>query len=135
MSASIPFLSEPLFIFNIFEGLTVNISITLFNFKDSLWNNSRDKGNNVSTPIAPVAAWANGNLLDSSSSGLWSDTITSINPFLIPSTNANLSFSDLNGGESLGVTLDKDLDLEVEIGQTEASPPPIRSKKTRKKAE
>ena len=37
--------------------------------------------------------------------------------------------------DSLGVTLDKDLDLEVEIGQTEVSPPPIRSKKTRKKAE
>ena len=37
--------------------------------------------------------------------------------------------------DSLGVTLDKDLDLEVEIGQAEVPPPPTRSKKTRKKAE
>ena len=41
--------------------------------------------------------------------------------------------------DSLGVTLDKDLDLEVEMGQTEGNvnitPPPSRSKKTRKKAE
>ena len=39
--------------------------------------------------------------------------------------------------EGLGVTLDKDLDLEVEIGQTQApqpeTPEPIRAKKTRKK--
>ena len=37
--------------------------------------------------------------------------------------------------DSLGVTLDKDLDLEVEIGQEAPPTPPIRSKKTRKKAE
>ena len=36
--------------------------------------------------------------------------------------------------EGLGVTLDKDLDLEVEIGQeTPPTPPPTRAKKTRKK--
>ena len=39
--------------------------------------------------------------------------------------------------EGLGVTLDKDLDLEVEIGQTQApqpeTPEPTRAKKTRKK--
>ena len=39
--------------------------------------------------------------------------------------------------KSLGVTLDKDLDLEVEIGQTQApqpeTPEPTRAKKTRKK--
>ena len=39
--------------------------------------------------------------------------------------------------QGLGVTLDKDLDLEVEIGQTDAtapvSPEPTRAKKTRKK--
>ena len=39
--------------------------------------------------------------------------------------------------DSLGVTLDKDLDLEVEMGSGDANitPPPNRSKKTRKKAE
>ena len=41
--------------------------------------------------------------------------------------------------DTLGVTLDKDLDLEVEMGQAEGNvnitPPPSRSKKTRKKAE
>ena len=36
--------------------------------------------------------------------------------------------------QGLGVTLDKDLDLEVEIGQeAPPTPPPTRSKKTRKK--
>ena len=36
--------------------------------------------------------------------------------------------------QGLGVTLDKDLDLEVEIGQEEPpTPPPTRAKKTRKK--
>ena len=39
--------------------------------------------------------------------------------------------------QGLGVTLDKDLDLEVEIGQTDATAPatpePTRAKKTRKK--
>jgi len=36
--------------------------------------------------------------------------------------------------EGLGVTLDKDLDLEVEIGQeAPPTPPPTRAKKTRKK--
>ena len=40
--------------------------------------------------------------------------------------------------DSLGVTLDKDLDLEVEIGSEgniNIPAPPSRSKKTRKKAE
>jgi capsid protein len=36
--------------------------------------------------------------------------------------------------QGLGVTLDKDLDLEVEIGQeAPPTPPPTRAKKTRKK--
>ena len=50
--------------------------------------------------MAPVAAWANGNLLLSSSSGKWSETITSIKPSLTPWTKANLSSSSLNGGDN-----------------------------------
>ena len=36
--------------------------------------------------------------------------------------------------EGLGVTLDKDLDLEVEIGQEATPPPPTRSKKNTQKS-
>ena len=50
-------------------------------------------------PEAPVAAWENVSLFDSSSSGLWSDTITSIAPSFKPWTNATLSSSLLSGGD------------------------------------
>ncbi len=50
--------------------------------------------------MAPVAALAKVNLLDSSSSGLWSETITSINPSPIALINDNRSSSVLSGGES-----------------------------------
>ena len=55
-SASAPLLRVPLFISNIFAGLHVNAAISLFNLIDLLWKSSRAKGNNVSTPEAPVAA-------------------------------------------------------------------------------
>ena len=72
----------------------------LLSVRDSLWYNSKARGSSVSIPIEPTAAWANGNLFDSSSSGLWSETITSINPLLIPSTRAILSSSNLRGGDN-----------------------------------
>ena len=65
-----------------------------------MWYNSKLKDNNVSIPEAPVAAWANVSLFDSSSSGLWSDTITSIKPSFNPWTKASLSSSLLNGGDN-----------------------------------
>ena len=77
-SASLPTERLPLLIFKILAGLHVRHSIILFNFIDPLWNNSNARGKRVSIPEAPVAAWENVNLFDSSSSGLWSETITSI---------------------------------------------------------
>ena len=50
--------------------------------------------------MAPVAAWAKGSLFPSSSSGVWSETITSINPDFIPWTRASRSSSSLKGGET-----------------------------------
>jgi len=69
-------------------------------FTDPLWNNSKLKDNNVSIPDAPVAAWAKVNLLDSSSSGLWSETITSIVLSFNPWTKASRSSSLLSGGDN-----------------------------------
>ena len=51
-------------------------------------------------PEAPVAACANVNLFDSSSSGLWSDTITSIILSFKPRTKDSLSSSVLSGGDN-----------------------------------
>ena len=51
-------------------------------------------------PEAPVSACAKVNLFFSSSSGLWSDTITSMTPSDIPLTNDNLSSSVLKGGDN-----------------------------------
>ena len=84
----------------IFAGFDVIEAIILSSFRESLWNNSRARGNKVSTPVAPVAAWAKVNLLDSSSSGLWSETITSISPSPIALINDNRSCSVLSGGDS-----------------------------------
>ena len=99
-SASTPISRLPFFICNILAGFEVIAAINLLSFTDLLWNSSNARGNKVSTPAAPVAAFAKVNLFDSSSSGLWSETITSIVPSLIPSTRDNLSFSVLNGGDS-----------------------------------
>ena len=99
-SASFPIDKLPLSIFNIFAGLLVKHWIILDSFKDSLWNNSRARDNKVSIPDAPVAAWENVNLFDSSSSGLWSETMTSIKSWLIPFINESLSSSVRSGGES-----------------------------------
>ena len=52
---------------------------------------SKAKGNKVSTPVAPVVACEKVSLFDSSSSGLWSETITSIVPSLTASTSDCLS--------------------------------------------
>ena len=83
-SASFPIERLPLLILSIFAGLDVSALIIASSLRDSLWYSSKLKDNSVSIPEAPVAAWANVNLLDSSSSGLWSETITSIKPSLIP---------------------------------------------------
>ena len=99
-SASFPFSRLPLFIPRIFAGFDVIEAISFLSLIDLLWKSSKDKGNNVSTPVAPVVAWEKVNLFDSSSSGLWSDTITSIVPSLIASTSDCLSFSVLRGGDS-----------------------------------
>ena len=99
-SASLPTDKLPLLIFKIFAGLEVNAAIIFSSFTDPLWYNSNDKDNNVSIPVAPVAAWANVNLFCSSSSGLWSETITSIKSLFIPLIKASLSSSVLNGGDN-----------------------------------
>ena len=77
-SASLPIDRLPLSIFNILAGFEVKSLIIWFSLIEPLWNNSKASGNKVSTPDAPVAACENVNLFDSSSSGLWSETITSI---------------------------------------------------------
>ena len=69
-------------------------------FTDPLWYNSNDRDNNVSIPEAPVAACEKVNRLDSSSSGLWSETITSIVLSFNPWTSASLSSSFLKGGDN-----------------------------------
>jgi len=78
-------------IFRIFAGLEVNAWIIVSSLTEPLWYNSKLKDNKVSMPDAPVAACAKVSLLDSSSSGLWSDTITSIVLSFNPCTNASLS--------------------------------------------
>ena len=95
-----PILRLPLLILRIFAGLEVKAWIKVSNFRDPLWYSSKLKGNNVSIPEAPVAAWAKVNLFCSSSSGLWSDTITSITPSDRPFTNEILSSSVLKGGDN-----------------------------------
>ena len=100
MSASFPLFRVPLFILRIFAGFEVIAEINFLSLTDLLWKSSKAKGRSVSTPEAPVAAWAKVNLLDSSSWGLWSETITSIVPSFIDSTRDFLSFSVLKGGES-----------------------------------
>ena len=65
-----------------------------------LWKSSRARGSKVSTPIAPVAAWEKVSLFDSSSCGLWSETMTSMTPLLTASTRDCRSFSVRRGGES-----------------------------------
>ena len=55
-SASLPPDKLPLLIFKIFDGLEVNAAIIFSSFTDPLWYNSNDKDNNVSIPVAPVAA-------------------------------------------------------------------------------
>ena len=77
-SASFPIERLPLFILSIFAGLHVSALIMVSNLSDSLWYNSKLKDNRVSIPDAPVAACEKVSLLDSSSSGLWSETMTSI---------------------------------------------------------
>ena len=99
-SASLPTDKLPLLIFKIFAGLLVSSFIILNNFTDSLWKSSNANGRNVSTPEAPVAACEKVNLLDSSSSGLWSETITSIKSELIALIKETLSFSVLKGGDN-----------------------------------
>jgi len=84
----------------IFAGFDVMEAINLLNFIDLLWKSSKARGNNVSIPVAPVAAWEKVSRFDSSSSGLWSETITSMAPSLIPWTKDSRSFSVLRGGES-----------------------------------
>ena len=99
-SASFPLSKLPFFIPRILAGFEVIEAINFFNLIDLLWESSRAKGNSVSTPEAPVAACANVSLFFSSSSGLWSETITSIVPSLTDSTRDSLSTSVLRGGES-----------------------------------
>ena len=99
-SASLPICRLPLFIPRILAGFDVIEAIILCSFRDSLWNNSKASGNSVSIPVAPVAAWAKVNLLDSSSSGLWSETMTSIKFSSIALISDNRSCSVLSGGES-----------------------------------
>ena len=82
-SASFPIDKFPLFIFNIFAGFEVNAWIIVSSLIDPLWYSSKLNDNSVSIPDAPVAAWENVKRLDSSSSGLWSETITSIAPLSI----------------------------------------------------
>jgi len=99
-SASFPFSRLPLFMPRIFAGLDVIEAISFTSLTDLLWKSSKAKGKRVSTPVAPVVAWEKVNLFDSTSSGLWSETITSIVPSLTASTSDCLSFSVLRGGES-----------------------------------
>ena len=99
-SASLPIDRLPLSILSIFAGLEVKALIIVSSLREPLWYNSKLKDNSVSIPEAPVAACANVNLFDSSSSGLWSETITSIKLSFSPWTKANLSSSLLNGGDS-----------------------------------
>ena len=100
-SASLPIDKFPLLIFNIFAGLEVKAWIIVSSFTDPLWNNSKLIYKIVSIPDAPVAAWEKVNLLDSSSSGLWSETITSIVLSFNPWTKASRSSSLLSGGDTL----------------------------------
>ena len=81
-------------------GFDVNNFINLNNFIESLWNNSRANGKSVSIPDAPAAACEKVSLFDSSSSGLWSETITSIKSLLIALINEILSSSVLSGGDN-----------------------------------
>ena len=97
-SASFPTPRLPLLIPRIFAGFDVIEANNLSSFIDWLWKSSKARGNNVSTPIAPVAAWEKVSRFDSSSSGLWSETITSIVLSLTPLTKDTLSFSVLSGG-------------------------------------
>ena len=83
-SASFPTSRFPLFIPRILAGFDVNDATNLSSFIDLLWKSSKARGNNVSTPVAPVAAWEKVSRFDSSSSGLWSETITSMVPSLTP---------------------------------------------------
>ena len=99
-SASLPIVKFPLFILSILAGLQVNASIIVFSLIDPLWNSSKDKDSKVSTPDDPVAALLKVNLFCSSSSGLWSDTITSIVLLFKPSIRDSLSSSVLRGGDN-----------------------------------
>ena len=81
-------------------GFDVNNFINLNNFIESLWNNSRANGKSVSMPDAPAAACEKVSLFDSSSSGLWSETITSIKSLLIALISEILSSSVLSGGDN-----------------------------------
>ena len=94
-SASLPISRLPLSIPRTFAGFDVTEAIILFIFKEPLWNNSKARGNRVSMPVAPVAAWAKVSLLDSSSSGLWSETITSISSSLMALINDNQTFETI----------------------------------------
>ena len=98
-SASLLIDRLPLLIFNIFAGFEVKALIIVSNFIEPLWYNSKLSDNKVSMPDAPVEACAKVNLFCSSSSGLWSDTITSIVSFFSPWTRAILSSSVLKGVE------------------------------------
>ena len=99
-SASLPFCRVPLSIPRIFAGFEVNVSINLLSSIDLLWKSSKPSESKVSIPLAPVAACEKVSLFDSSSSGLWSETITSIVPSFIPWTRDCLSFSVLKGGDN-----------------------------------
>jgi len=99
-SASLPTERLPLSIFKIFAGFDVKALMIVSNLTEPLWYNSRLNDKSVSIPEAPVDACANVNLFCSSSSGLWSDTITSIVSSFNPCTRAILSSSVLNGGDN-----------------------------------
>ena len=99
-SASFPIDKFPLSILRTLAGLLVNNFIIFGNLIELLWKSSKESGSSVSMPEAPVAACENVSLFDSSSSGLWSDTKTSIKSLLIPLIRDCLSSSVLKGGDN-----------------------------------
>ena len=100
ISAGIPFSNDPALIPNIFAGFSVTHLIIVLRSKLPLWYCSKAKDKKVSIPDAPVAHFWKVSLFDSSSSGLWSETIMSITPFFMPSIKLILSSSFRRGGDS-----------------------------------
>ena len=64
-------------------------------------------------PEEPVAHFWKVNLLDSSSSGLWSETIISIVPFLTPLIKSSLSCSVLKGGDNFKKVLNSPISFSL----------------------